>query len=995
MKRTIAFMIIISLCFTLKAKIKVTAHFNFGKTGNITYASAPGEVFSEASKLKLTARGNPVFNADSPLEKVLNGDGCILFNGKDDGYMGIQAFGQATDNMVFEVWVKACTLDHGDGHQNVTRTVVANGDIENGYTIAQRGKQWVLVTGPSKITIIGNVIPNQWVHLAAVSDGKEGTVWLNGKQTNYFIPATSYSQNFSVATSSGRIGRSFNGDIYEVRYSTFSKGEFASESDFLLDYKKVKEKNEARRAERARLVQMLEENGLGKEIVKTLPNSVCENDWLVHPITAPCKLLVEKSNDGITSMFQLNNGLVSRTFYMSDNLACISCKNLSNDAEYIRAIKPEARIMIDSVWYEIGGLKGQPESAYLLKSWYSQLETSSQAFLLTKIETSEPNKRYEWAPRYNTLKADWPAKGLHVTMTYIPTKEMTGLKEIEVKINYEIYQGIPVVAKWFEVTNNSDRKVEIDNFESEILAINQDQTKRLDVESDFSFAAVNKDIRGSGFIHYRGKLSADDPYNKYKMPSTTTLWAMDTDYNTWATQNQKEDKLLEYQHLNLLLSRLPAGPNVFLTKESPFKSFVTFELLQDSDDKERRSLGHRRMYKKLAPQVTESLISVYLPSNDKTVIKKALEQMAELKMERMETIGAGKVNHDNLDEGYVAFWKDIADYAKERGIVFGSYELQVASRGRGDDVNCIDPLTGKPGSGFGQSVCIASSWKDSYFANMWKFYDRTGFTSYNVDGPYHGDICASTTHKYHRGLEDSQWEQWKTQVDVIHECMRRGMRVQVPDWYFLNGSAATGMGYREAAANLTPQQQLLLGRQYIYDGTWFKLPTMGWMHLQLVGPYSSDPRIGLLPLNKNIGRYEQAIMQYLASGCQLGILGFEVYDSPETKTMVSKCFDWFREYRDILTSEIIHVSRPNGRDLDCILHVNPFIKHKGMVVIFNPTDDEIEKNYKIPLYYTGLNNKVTVRLEGNNPSTYNLNEKKELSLPVKVKAQGITWFTIE
>lgn len=995
MKRLILFIIITSLIFDAKAKIKVIAHFNFGKAGNVTYASAPEAVFSESSKIKLTVQGNPVFNADSPSERSTNGDGCILFNGRNDGYTGSQAIGQASDNMVFEVWVKASTLDHGDGHQNVTRTIVADGNLENGYTIAQRGKQWVLVAGPSRITIIGNVIPNEWVHLAALKDGKEGSVWMNGKQTNIFIPGTSYAPNFSIATTSGKRGKSFNGNIYEVRYSTFQTGEFDSKSDFLLNYKKVKQENEARRAERARLVKMIEEKGLGKEIVEKLPDSLCEMDWLIYPINKPCRLLVKKSTDGITSMFQLNNGLVSRTFYVSDNLACVSYKNLSNDAEYIRAVKPEARIMIDSVWYEVGGLKGQPESAYLLKNWYHELEASSQALILTKIETCEPVKRYDWAPRFNALKTDWPPKGLHVTMTYRPTTEMTKLKDIEVKIHYEIYQGIPVIAKWFEVTNNGSDKLVINSFESEVLAVNQDQESRIYTESDFSFAAVNKDSRGSSFIHYRDKLSADDIYNKYKMPSTTTLWTTDPDYNTWATQNQMEDKLLNFPHRCLLLSRIPAGPEVFLTQNAPFKSFVTFELLQDSDDKERRSLGYRRMYKKIAPQVTESLLSVYMPSKDKTVIEKALDQMAELKMERMETIGPGKVNHDDLDEGYVAFWKDIADYAKARGIVFGAYELQTASRGRGADVDCIDPVTGKPGSSFGQSVCMASSWKERYFGNMWKFFDRTGFTAYNVDGPYHGDICASTTHKYHRGLADSQWEQWKIQVDVIHECLKKGMRVQMPDWYFLNGSAATGMGYREAAANLTPQQQLLLGRQYIYDGTWFKLPTMGWMNLQLVGPYANDPRIGLLPLNKNLERYKQALMQYLASGCQSGILGPEVYDTPETKAMVSECLDWFRHYRDILTSEIIHVSRPNGRDLDCMLHVNPFIKHKGMVVFFNPTDEEIGRNYKIPLYYTGLKNKAMVATEGHNPVVYTLDKSQELLLPVKLKAQSMTWFTIE
>lgn len=998
-KRVFIFLMLLPLWDATSAQIKVISHLNFGKTGNISYVSAPSEVYSSDSKIKLKSVGDPVFNAEAPMGKALKGDGCILFHGNGDGYTGTQPIGKAGDNMILEVWVKARTHTHGKTHKrdiDRIRPVVTNGVMGDGYSIAQKGKKWVLAGGKSGNVDIGNVILNQWVHLAAVRDGDSGTVWRDGKQTNTFTPATSYGPGFSIAASlTGKYPSYFNGDIYEIRYSTFKKGAFDPNSDFLLYYEKKKEKNEARLAERARLVQVLESDGLGKELVTTLPTDLCTKDWLITPIETPCKLLVQKSKDGITSTFQLNNGLVSRTFYMSDNVACVGYRNLSNDAEYIRAVKPEARIMIDSVWYEIGGLKGQPENSYLLKKWYPELENSQQAFQLSDVQTSEPIERYKWRPQYNAVKTDWPPKGLHVTMTYKRDKEMSVLKDFEVKIHYEIYQGIPVIAKWFEVISSSDKKVVINGFESEVLAINQDQIKRLHVESDFSFADINKDVRSSSFMNYAGKLSVDAPYSEYTMPSSTTLWTIDPDYNTWATQNPAEDKYLDYPHHNMLLSRLPAGPGVYITKDAPFKSYITFELLQDSEDKERWSLGFRRMYKQLAPQVTESLLSANLSSGDPEKIKGFMDQMVELKMERMETNGQGAVAHNILNEEYVAKWKDIATYAKERNIVFGAYELQITSKRRGADVDCVPPPLEVEGKRFGRSVCIASKWKDTYFDNMWKFYDRTGFTAYNVDGPFHGRICASTEHKYHRGLEDSQWEQWKTQIEVIHEFCRRGMRIQIPDWYYLNGNGANGMGFREAAANLPPQQHLLLARQYIYDGTWFKLPTMGYINLHLNGPYAKDPKVGILPLKDHLDRYRQALMTFLGSGCQFGISTDELYDAPETKEMVMECLDWFRKYRDILTSEIIHVSRPNGRDIDCMLHVNPTLKNKGMVVVFNPTDADVEKSIKIPLYYTGLKGKATIKHEGGNPTSFTLNNKEELSLPVKIKAQGTTWFLIE
>ena len=566
---------------------------------------------------------------------------------------------------------------------------------------------------------------------------------------------------------------------------------------------------------------------------------------------------------------------------------------------------------------------------------------------------------------------------------------MVGVKDFEVRVNYEIYEGIPVIMKWFEMVTHGDKQAVLNNMECEVLAINQDQVKRIHVESDYAFALANFDQRGSGLLHFKG---VPKPY---QAGQSTTKWEVDPEYNTWATQNAAEDNFLGFPHRNLLLSKLPVGPDVIISQAKPFISYNTLELLQDNDDRERQSLGQRRMYKKLAPQVTESLIGGAITSHDEKEIKLLIDQMQELGMERLTIDPWPGISYDNLDEKYLAHWQKIGDYAKERGIIMAGYELQVASRGRGEKVDCIDPATGKPGSLFGQSVCIASEWRDDYYPKMWKFYERSGFMVYSADGPYHGDACASTVHKYHRGLADSQWEQWKHQVGVIHEAQHRGMNCVLPDWYFLNGCCATGMGYREASANLSPQQQLLLGRQYIYDGTWFKLPTMGWMTLQLVGFYSRDPRIGLEPLNENIDRYEQQLMQYLASGCQLGIRGNRMYDTPQTKAMVLKWLNWFKEYREILTSEIIHVSRPTGRDLDCMMHVNPHIKHKGMVVVFNPTDREIAKELKLPLYYTGLKGKCSIKHEGENPADYDLNEKSELLLSVKVKPQGTTWFVLE
>lgn len=738
------------------------------------------------------------------------------------------------------------------------------------------------------------------------------------------------------------------------------------------------------------LIADLTQKQYGVRLVKDIAAEPVKHDWLITPSNRPVELQVKPARDMKTLDMMLTNGLVSRSFYVSENLACTSFKNLPNDAQFLRSVKPEARVMVDSQWYDIGGLVGQPEKSYLLAQWLPKMKSAPNAFRLAGMTTSKPQPRYPWIPKYNALDTPWPPKGLRVVMHYqAPESIAEQHKGLSVDIYYEMYENLPVVVKWFTLNNSTGHDIVVDKIESEVLAVNQDQRHRIHVESDYSFALVNAHPDGSALLHYSGEVK---PYHAGK---STTQWRVDSEYNTWATHNQAEDNWLGFRHRCLLVSTLPMGPMEHIPSGGIFKSFLTFELLHDSDDEERQTLGHRRMYRKLAPQTTESLLTAAITSHDDKKLKQFIDQMSQLGFEKLDIHPWPGIDHTNLDSKYVSKWKAIADYAARKDIIMGGYELWIASRGRQAEFNCIDPKTGKPGSLFGQSVCIASRWKDDSFSKMWKFFTQTGFKSTNFDGPYHGDVCASSKHKYHSGLQDSQWRQWKIQVEALHEFQRRGCYIPIPDWYFLNGQCATAMGYREASANLTPQQQLLLGRQYIYDGTWHKIPTMGWMTLQLVGFYTNDPKVGLEPLAENIDRYESGLVQHLGSGCQFTVRGNRLYDSPKIKAMVKKWTDWYKQNRDILNSDIIHMGRPTGRDIDCILHVNSQLKTKGLAVIFNPTKQAIQKDLKLPLYYTGLTETASIAQQQRSPQKYKLDREYCVDFPISIQPESFTWIVIE
>ncbi len=972
--------------------VEVLAHYELGQGGSITYESAVPTLENLVQDgADLDRIGQPVIYADAPRREAVP-QTSVLFREAGQRYEGADHIGRASDALFMEVWVKVQGQEALDTDGRL-RGIVANGNGARGWVIGQIDDNWVMFIGAIGRVDIGRIVPDQWVHLAAVNIGGSGALFLNGERAGSFSVGGDFNDGFSIGTS-GNPSESFEGLIHAVRVGR-ALPDFDIMRDTLLagsDLAQIAQlrSEELRRYFMARVDNIIKERE-GSRLVERINHPFVGQDWLVEPVNQAAEMQVHYDHEREIVLLSLGNGLISRTFLFSDNLACVSMRQLGNQAEFLRSIKPEARIKIDGQWHEIGGLTGQPENGYLLDAWFGDLRGRPDAFRFVSLELSEPQARYPWEHKYNAVPADWPPKGLRASMTYeAPENIDPRHSEITVTIHYEIYEGIPVMAKWLTLDNGSKESIAVEEIETEILAVAPDQIDRLHMESDYAFAIVNAHPDGSALMHYRA-----DSVPDWAAPGSTTLWERDPEHTSWATHNQAEDLFLNFPHFSKVKSHIPLGPDEKIEAEGRFESHITFQLLQDSDDRVRRTLGHRRLYRILAPQVTENLLAAGITSQDEEQIKGFIDQMYELGFERLDIMAWPGINHVNLDPDYVAKWSRISEYACERGIIMGGYELWIASRGRGAHVDCIDPETGRRGSFFGNSVCLASEWYDSYTDRMWRFFDKTGFMVTNFDGPYHGDVCASTEHKYHRGLADSQWRQWQKQVGIIHEFQRRNFYAMLPDWYFLNGQTSTGMGYREATANLPPQQQLLLGRQYIYDGTWHKTPTMGWMTLQLVGFYSRDPRLGLEPLSENIDRYELGLIQHLGSGCQLTVRGDRLYDTPEVKEMVRKWVDWFKKYRGILTSDIIHLGRPTGRDLDAMMHANSQLNERAMVIVFNPTSNPIEREIELPLYYTGLTDTAMVREQEGESVRYELDREYSIRVPVNVAAGDFTWLVVE
>ena len=911
-----------------------------------------------------------------------------------------------------------------------------------------------------------------------------------------------------------------------------------------------------------------------------------QKDWLIDATGYPAKITTTDSGKAI----QLSNGLVSRTIRISPNAATVSFFNLATEEEFVRSVRPEAEIEIDSLIFPIGGLLGQPVHNYLLPEWIETMKADPAAFQFTGFTTGETKERFTWKKRLSWMPEDlpWPPPGKSLHLTFqatgqtidallarfvtdknrqvlldddfhrlsqawkvytspgyernsfinegkageimarahnavfaerplpgaarvilckidpgtdkgyawgpgitivFPSKTIkvnvrpagkkfgfhadgtevlvdgvqpgkscwlkmkigenvvTGsfsydgshwqeigtapiqpgqkpgsvrigktdwsggntdhpsqgepgrcrieqflvygdllpatrsairkkydyLKKVAVTVHYEIYDGIPLLSKWVTLKNGSKKQITVQSFKSEILAVTEPESSvgvppnrrypNMTVETDYAFG---------------GGMSSTSCIGK------SVFWETDPLYLTQVNYRRKTPCLL--------VCRPQYGPAQKVIPNTAFSTFRTFELLHDNWDRERKGLAQRRMYRTIAPWVTENPILMHVRQADDQSVKLAIDQCAAVGFEMVIlTFGSG-FNLEDESAANLARMKKLADYAHAKGIALGGYSL-LASRKVGGGNDVVMPKGMKPR--FGNSPCLESEWGRDYFRKLIRFYQKTGMDILEHDGSYPGDVCAASSHPGHDGLPDSQWKQFTEIRDFYRRCRGNGIYLNVPDWYFLNGSNKTGMGYRETNWSLPRKQQEIIERQNIYDGTWEKTPSMGWMFVPLTQYHGGGAAATIEPLKNHLTHYGQRLKNLFGAGVQACYRGPRLFDAPETEAVVRKWVDFYRKYRPILDSDIIHVRRPDGRNLDCILHVNPKLQIKGLAMVYNPTGPNITEQLRLPLYYTGLTDAVKIREQAGEEKIFQLNRKYEITLPVEVAGHGTTWFTIE
>ncbi|ELU18638.1 hypothetical protein CAPTEDRAFT_226414 [Capitella teleta] len=671
-------------------------------------------------------------------------------------------------------------------------------------------------------------------------------------------------------------------------------------------------------------------------------------DWLVEEVTT--KTTLTKTPRGT---LLLSNGLIGREFLLTPDFTTIDFYSYQKQSSLLRAMSPEAVISLNDVSYNISGVLTGVPRAYLNRTALAQdIHANPRAFHYVSHSTSAPQAPFAYKPKRGAPKdIVWPPAGLRLDVRFrAPFGAPSVHQEVTVVLHYEMYNGIPLMAKWLtvEAPSNAQENINLTILAVEALAVNWQWA-----EQGYNWLSIE----------------TDQPHG------TEVQWSIDPQQHLMPGSFQ----------YNVACSFKPI-PSLPLTEFS--ESFRVHELVHASNDPERVGLAKKRKLRLLAPQTQENPIFFHMTDSSDKAVLKLIDQLYEVGFEMLiYSFGSG-FSVESTDEKYLERMKTIISYANSKGIEVGGYDLidwtrTVKKEWRADTHSHY------------QGACYASGWADFLLERVLNFVNKTGLSNLETDGPYPGYECHSTNHSHHNNAQDSVYKQLMLQGNFYKILQELGVYTNQPDKYFYQGGSKTAMGYNEHQFSLPRWQDLSVSRQGMFDDTFDYTPTVGWMFLPLVQYHGGGAAAIFEPLSQHMVEYEWGLAQYFGAGVAVCYRGYRVYDTEETKMLVKKWVDFYKLHRSILTSDIIHVQRADMQGIDCFMHVNPRLQEKALAMVFNPTDMVQQTNLTLPLYYSGLHSTALISQEGAPPVAMALDRKYNVEISISLKPLQITWFLIQ
>jgi hypothetical protein len=169
---------------------------------------------------------------------------------------------------------------------------------------------------------------------------------------------------------------------------------------------------------------------------------------------------------------------------------------------------------------------------------------------------------------------------------------------------------------------------------------------------------------------------------------------------------------------------------------------------------------------------------------------------------------------------------------------------------------------------------------------------------------------------------------------------------------------------------------------------------MGWMFVPLTQYHGGGAAATIEPLKDHLPHYEARLANLFGAGVQACYRGPRLFDTDETRAVVKKWVDFYMTHRAILDSDLVHLRRADGRDWDGWLHVNPTLAERGLAMIYNPLDESVQRQVRLPLYYTGLSDRVRVRYEDGRSEEVAVGRDYSAEVTVQIPPHGRTWLVV-
>ncbi|MDQ6419990.1 DUF6259 domain-containing protein [Paenibacillus sp. LHD-117] len=483
---------------------------------------------------------------------------------------------------------------------------------------------------------------------------------------------------------------------------------------------------------------------------------------------------------------------------------------------------------------------------------------------------------------------------------------------IELVIEYEIADELPLLTKSVKVINESGTPVTIDNVTVDIVRLFEGK------------------VELSVFSDYYWNIMKEDEY-----------------YFTFTR--------MEF-------------PKPIGMKLQPGESFETFKCYEavTSGDRDEASIILHRLYKKIAPWITAPDIKriVSTCQSYEELLKVADQSAAdgveavELFVGQLFTNVGDYIPRPNLFPRGEEDLKRLVDYYHDKGLKVLPYcSTTIANHRsricqdhpewqyRGPDGIHYNP------EGLG-NMCYQSPWGEYIEGKLLHLIDEIGFDGLAIDGPYHGLPCLASDHK-HPTPQSVEFMNWNWEKRFFHELTKRNKTITAPQEMqamFLGLHQRPG-GYREEDQNEMGGMRLVIQtRAFMYDSR-YKDPacaTWGSCNLEIYHGHSIEAS------EENTATYDHALGGLFGYGHSGVLYGKYSYIGENTKRIYDKWISFYKRYRRTLAGEMVHLARPNGYEPDAVMHVSTEADVPAILVVFNPVPETKSVTLELPLKYAGF-----------------------------------------